>query len=146
MLFLLWLHLFILSGVISPLLSSRILGNYQPGEFIFQCPIFLPFHTTERNGKPLQYFCLESPINSMKIHTVGSCFFIHSDNLHLLTDSVKPFIFKLVIDTVGFNLAFYITTFSLIYYHTIILFSFFFFVFFFFWCVCGCPRVYKMHL
>ena len=33
--FLLWLHLFILSGVISPLVSSSILGTYQPGEFIF---------------------------------------------------------------------------------------------------------------
>ena len=43
-LFLLWLQPFILSGVISPLISSSILG-YQPGEFIFQCPIFLPFHT-----------------------------------------------------------------------------------------------------
>ena len=43
--FLLWLHPFILSGVISPLISSSILGTYRPGEFIFQCPIFLPFHT-----------------------------------------------------------------------------------------------------
>ena len=42
-LFLLWLHLFILSGVISPLISSSILGTYQPREFIVQCPIFLPF-------------------------------------------------------------------------------------------------------
>ena len=42
--FLLWLHLFILSGVISPLISSSILGTYQPEEFILQCPIFLPFH------------------------------------------------------------------------------------------------------
>ena len=42
---LLWLCLFILSGVISPLISSSILGTYWPGEFIFQCPIFLPFHT-----------------------------------------------------------------------------------------------------
>ena len=41
----LWLHLFILSGVISPLFSSSILGTYLPVEFIFQCPIFLPFHT-----------------------------------------------------------------------------------------------------
>ena len=32
-----------LSGVISPLFSSSILGIYQPGEFLFQCPIFLPF-------------------------------------------------------------------------------------------------------
>ena len=44
-LFLLWLCLFILFGVVSPLFSSSILGNYQPGDFIFQCPIFLPFHT-----------------------------------------------------------------------------------------------------
>ena len=33
------------SGVISPLISSSILGTYQPGEFIFHYPIFLPFHT-----------------------------------------------------------------------------------------------------
>ena len=38
-----WLHLLIISGVISPLFSSSILGTYQPGEFIFQCHIFLPF-------------------------------------------------------------------------------------------------------
>ena len=44
-LFLLWLHPFILSGVISPLISSSILGTYRPEEFIFQCPIFLHFHT-----------------------------------------------------------------------------------------------------
>ena len=34
-----------LSGVISPLISSSILGTYRPEEFIFWCPIFLPFHT-----------------------------------------------------------------------------------------------------
>ena len=44
-LFSLWLCLFILSGVIFPLFSSSILGTYRPGEFIFQCPIFLPFRT-----------------------------------------------------------------------------------------------------
>ena len=43
-LFFLWLHAFILSGVISPLITSSILGTYRPGEFIFQCAIFLPFH------------------------------------------------------------------------------------------------------
>ena len=41
----LWLCLFVLSGVVSPLISSSILGTYQPEEFIFQCLIFLPFHT-----------------------------------------------------------------------------------------------------
>ena len=44
-LFLLSLHVFILSGVISPLISSSILGTYRPGEFIFQYPIILPSHT-----------------------------------------------------------------------------------------------------
>ena len=41
--FLLWLHPFILCGVISPLISSSILGTYRPGDFMFQCPIFLHF-------------------------------------------------------------------------------------------------------
>ena len=44
-LFLLWVHVFVLSEVISPLISNCILGTYRPGEFIFQCPIFVPFHT-----------------------------------------------------------------------------------------------------
>ena len=43
-LFLLWLHPFILSGVISLLIFSSILGTYCPGEFLFQCPIILPSH------------------------------------------------------------------------------------------------------
>ena len=51
-LFFLWLHLFILSGVISPLISSSILGTYRPGKFIFQCPIFLLFHTVHGVLKP----------------------------------------------------------------------------------------------
>ena len=41
---LLWFHLFIHSGVISPVILSSILGTNQPGESIFQYPIFLPFH------------------------------------------------------------------------------------------------------
>ena len=39
--FLLWLHPFIFSGVISPLTSSSILGTYRPGEFPFQYPLIL---------------------------------------------------------------------------------------------------------
>ena len=42
-LFFLWLCLFFLSEVISPLISRSILGTYWPGEFIFQCPIFCRF-------------------------------------------------------------------------------------------------------
>ena len=41
LLFLLWLHPFILSGATSPLISSSILGTYRPEEFIFHCS----FHT-----------------------------------------------------------------------------------------------------
>ena len=37
------LTLFIPSGVISLLFSSNLLNISQPGEFIFQCYIFLPF-------------------------------------------------------------------------------------------------------
>ena len=38
-----WLHPFILSGVISPLISSSVLGTYWPGEFLFQYPIIFLF-------------------------------------------------------------------------------------------------------
>ena len=53
----------ILSGVISPLISSSILGTYWPGEFIFQCPIFLCFHTVlgvlgkNIQGKNIEVVC-----------------------------------------------------------------------------------------
>ena len=42
-LFLFWLRLFILSGVISPLISSSILGTYWPGDFIFSVLSFCLF-------------------------------------------------------------------------------------------------------
>ena len=60
MLFLLWLRLFILSGVISPLISSSILDTYQPGEFMFQCPIFSPFHTVHGvlKARTLKWFTI----------------------------------------------------------------------------------------
>ena len=35
----------VFSGVIFPLFSSSMLDTYWPGKFIFQCHIFLPFHT-----------------------------------------------------------------------------------------------------
>ena len=41
----LWLSFFIPFGAICPLFSSSILDTYQPGGFIFQCHIFLTFHT-----------------------------------------------------------------------------------------------------
>ena len=56
----LWFHPFILSGVISPLISSSILGTYQTGEFIFQCSIFLPFNTVHGvlNARILKWFAI----------------------------------------------------------------------------------------
>ena len=60
MLFLLWLHVFILSGVISPLFSSSILGIYRPWEFIFLCHMFLPFHTLHEvlKARILKWFAI----------------------------------------------------------------------------------------
>ena len=43
----LWLSFFTPFGAISLLSSSSTLGIYQPGEFIFQCHIFLPFHSVD---------------------------------------------------------------------------------------------------
>ena len=59
-LFLLWLRLFILSGIISPLISSSILGTYWPGEFLFQCPIILLCHTVHGvlKARILEWFCI----------------------------------------------------------------------------------------
>ena len=68
MLFLLWLHLFILSGVISSPFSSSILSTYQSGEFIFQGPICLPFHTVYGVLKPRIWKCL-----SLTVHIQFSC-------------------------------------------------------------------------
>ena len=75
-LFLLWLRLFILSGVISPLISSSILGIYWLGELIFQCLIFLPFHTVHAvlKARILKWFAI--PFSS------GPCFVrtLHHDS------------------------------------------------------------------
>ena len=67
-LFLLWLCLFTLSGVISPFFSSSILGTYWSGEFIFQCHICLLFHTVHGvlKARILKWFAI--PFSS------GPCF------------------------------------------------------------------------
>ena len=54
-LFLLWLHLFLLSGVVILLFSSSILGTYWPGEFIFQCHVFFAFSFV--HGVPKARIC-----------------------------------------------------------------------------------------
>ena len=61
------LALFLVSGVISSLFSSSILGTYWPEEFIFQCHIFLPFHTVYEVLKQDYWSVLPfpSPVNQV---------------------------------------------------------------------------------
>ena len=63
--FLLWLHLFILSGVISSLFSSNILDTYPPGEFIFSVISFCLFILFMRFSRPEYWGGLSfpSPVN-----------------------------------------------------------------------------------
>ena len=64
-LFLLWLHPFILSGVISP--SIYILDTYRPGKFLFQYPIIFPFHTVHGvlKARILKWFAFPSPVDDI---------------------------------------------------------------------------------
>ena len=50
-------HLSIPPRVTSPFFSSSILGTYQPGQFIFQCPIFFPFHGVLK-ARTLKWFAI----------------------------------------------------------------------------------------
>ena len=56
--------LFNLSGVISPQISNNISGTYRPGEFLFQHPIILPFHTVHGvlKARILKWFAIPSPV------------------------------------------------------------------------------------
>ena len=71
LLFLLWPHPFILSGVISPLTSNSILGTYRPGEFTFQCCIFLPVHTVNEILQDVRVE--EHPLISCKNSKIATC-------------------------------------------------------------------------
>ena len=64
-LFLLCLHPFILSGVISPLISSSVLGTHQTGEFLFHYSIIFPFHTVHGvfKARILKIFPFPSPVD-----------------------------------------------------------------------------------
>ena len=66
-LFLHWLCLLILFGVISPLFFNRILGTYWPGKFIFQCHTFLPFHTVHGvlKARILRWLPFPSPVDQV---------------------------------------------------------------------------------
>ena len=71
-LLLLLLHLFILSGVISSLISSSTLVTYWPGEFIFQYSIFLPFHTVHGflKARILKWFAIPFPSRPCLVRTL----------------------------------------------------------------------------
>ena len=99
-LFLLCLRLFILFGVISPLISSSILGTYWPGEFIFQCPVFLHFHPVHGvltqeywSGlpfpSPVTTFCQNSPSWPIRLglpNSAGSLFhWVNKTVVHVMT-------------------------------------------------------------
>ena len=79
---LLWLSFFILSGVISPLFSSSILGDYQPGELIFQHPIFLPFHTVHEvlKARILKWFAIPFSKPDLIWNQIYSSYDIKSPN------------------------------------------------------------------
>ena len=70
--FLLWVFLFILSGVISPLFSSNLLGTSRPGKLIFQCHIFLPFHTVHGvlKARILKWFAIPFSSGSRFVRTL----------------------------------------------------------------------------
>ena len=77
---LLWLHLFILSGVISPRFSSSVLGTYQPVEFVFQCLTFLPFHTVHGilKARILKWFAIPFVLSELSTMTCQSWVALHS--------------------------------------------------------------------
>ena len=54
-----------LMSIESVMLSNSKLGTYWPGEFIFQCSIFLPFHTVHGvlKARILQWFPFPSPVD-----------------------------------------------------------------------------------
>ena len=86
-----WLHLFILSGVISPLISSSILGTYRPGEIIFQCPIFLPFHPVHGVLKERILKCLASSGWSIDLNYCDAeCFTLEMNQDHSVIFEIAP--------------------------------------------------------
>ena len=74
--FFLWFHFVILSVVISPLFSSSVLGIYRPEEFIFQCHIFLLFHTVHGvlNARILKWFAIPFSSGPRFVRNLSSTF------------------------------------------------------------------------
>ena len=77
-LFLFWPHPFNLSGVISSLISSSILGTYRPGEFIFQCLSAFSYCSWGSQGKNTEVVCQSllqwTTFYSRKLEIPRECF------------------------------------------------------------------------
>ena len=74
------------SGVISPLFSSSTLGTYQPGEFIFQCHIFLPFQTVHGvlKARILKWFVIPFSSGPCFVRTLLHEFWHHPSGMAIL--------------------------------------------------------------
>ena len=77
----------------SPLVYSSILGTYQPGEVIFQCPVFLPLHTVDgilktrilkwfaiHRGRSIYKVLVKGEFSTMK-HSFYKRFFVSHEDL-----------------------------------------------------------------
>ena len=98
--FLLWPSCSILSGAVSncpPLFPSSILDTFWPGGLIFQCHIFLPFHTVHGLlnveywselpfPPPVDHICQNSPL--WRVHLGGPA--QHSSWFHWVTQAPLP--------------------------------------------------------
>ena len=82
--FLLWLYLFILSGVLSPLIRRSILGTFPPGEFIFTVVSFCLFILFMGFSRQEYWSGLPSPspldhnLSELSTMTCPSCVALHS--------------------------------------------------------------------
>ena len=85
----LWFRLFSISGAISLLFPSSILDTYQPGGFIFQSHIFLPFHTVPGvlKARTLKWLAIPSPVDhvlsELSTMTCPSWVALHGHGLQL---------------------------------------------------------------
>ena len=61
----------------SPLIAGSIVGTHRSGDFIFQCPIFLPFHTVSFETRILTWFAIPFSSGPHFLRT------LHHDHVHL---------------------------------------------------------------
>ena len=97
------LYFFIISGIISPFFSSSILGTYWPGDFIFQCHIFLSFYTVHMfsrqehwSGLPFP-FSFDHVLSELSTTTHPSWVALHSmERLVLVLSGLYHFLWQIM--------------------------------------------------